>query len=231
MKKIYALFFCVFLLSCEDNTFDNVKPVVAPPASKKTTEKHVGKAKGIPGGPKSGELPSNHPSVAGSPKRVLGTPSKVPKNYGKSGPLRWAAPSTWKANPPSNAMRLAEYQMEGIDGSSPAVLAVYQLGGSVETNIARWVGQFKREGKPVKATKKTTQVVGSLTIHRVDVFGTFNSGMAGGNRPDEDSQRLLGAIVETKVGLYFFKLIGPKVVVDKEEAHFDALVASFKAGS
>lgn len=229
--KNYAIYLFVFLMACESNEFDSVKPISAPPAGKGTTKIEApNKAKGKSVIPKSGDLPSNHPSIG---KGVMKTPkstSKLPSDFGKSGGLLWSAPTSWQASPPSNSMRLAEYQIKGVKGSAPAVLAVYQLGGTVETNISRWIGQFRKDGKPVTDSKRKTQIIAGLNVHQVDVSGTYNSGMAGGNQPDQDSQRLLGAIVETKVGLYFLKLIGPSTIVDKEVQNFDAMMKSLKPG-
>lgn len=225
MKKL-AIYLFVFLLSCQSNDFEKVKPVVAPPANA-TAKKAAPKAM-IP--PK-GELPANHPSIGGAAVKTAKPTSKSPKDFGKTGALLWTAPKSWIVNPPSNSMRLAEYQMNGEQGSAPAVLAVYQLGGTVDTNISRWIGQFKKDGKPVTDAKTKTQVISGLKVHQVDVTGTYNSGMAGGNQPDKDSQRLLGAVVETQIGLYFFKMIGPNKVVSKEVENFDQLLKSLQPGA
>lgn len=226
--KYYSIYLFVFLVACQSNEFDNVKPVVAPAAEAKAAAKTpVDQKSKIPA---KGELPSNHPSIGKLPVRTAKSTSKSPKDFGKSGGLLWTAPSSWAASPPSNSMRLAEYQIKGPQGSAPAVLAAYQLGGTVETNISRWIGQFKKDGKPVTEAKRKTHIVAGLNVHQVDVSGTYNSGMAGGNQPDQDSQRLLGAIVETQVGLYFFKLIGPSPIVDKEVENFDTMMKSLKPG-
>lgn len=234
MKTLFAfLLVFFFTVSCEkNNEFENVKPVVAPPSSEKvakpTTKLEI---------PPRGKLPMNHPPIANDGKMPAGMgnlktakASSDPTSYGKKGALQWKAPTTWKATPASNGMRLAEYHIIGPKGSGSAVLAVYQLGGTVKTNIDRWIGQFTKDGKAVTNAKQKKEEINGLKVHSVDVFGTFNSGMAGGNRPDKEDQRLLGAIVETTVGLYFFKLIGPKKIVDSQIENFGNLLKTFKAG-
>lgn len=196
--------------------------------------------------PKDGQLPADHPPVGAgvnptdqAPRpRVASTGGKV-NTYGTTGPLRWKAPDSWDGVQPSSSMRLAEYHAPGPDGSEPAVMSIFFFGpgggGGVDANIDRWVGQFSQpDGTPsAKAAKRSERQVNGMKVHLIDVSGTYSAGaaMVQGSAGSKENQRVLGAIVEAPGGLFFFKLLGPKVTMDKQEANFNAFVESFQPGS
>jgi hypothetical protein len=124
-------------------------------------------------------------------------------------------------------MRLATYFVGGPDPQFTAECAVFHfgpgMGGSVDENIDRWLGQF--EGAP-KSTRRGLAVHG-LHVSRVEIAGTFLAPGA-----DMQSQgrmtgwKLLGAIVEGPEGAVFFKFTGPARVIDAATHDFDGLLAS-----
>ena len=214
----------VTVLACENKTeFDKVDPIKAP------TE-----------GTKTGEVKPDS-----APKEAAKVPAASPQmvkysdisEYGKTGPLRWVAPEGWTANKPASTMRLAEYTITGADGAEPATVTVFYFGrgqgGDVGMNVDRWVGQFTTAegGSAKESAKRDVKTIDGMKVHTVDASGTYNAGMAGGNQPPKPNQRMLGAIVETEVGRYFFKLVGPKEGVDAQASNFEAFLNSFKKGS
>ena len=196
--------------------------------------------------PKDGQLPADHPPVGAginptdqAPRpRVASTGGKV-NSYGTTGPLRWKAPESWDGVQPSSSMRLAEYHAPGPDGSEPAVMSIFFFGpgggGGVDANIDRWVGQFSQPDgtSSAKAAKRTERQVNGMKVHLIDVSGTYSAGaaMVQGSAGSKENQRVLGAIVEAPGGLFFFKLLGPKETMAKQEANFNAFVESFQPGS
>lgn len=202
--------------------FAKVEPVQAPAAT----------APAEPVAPTAGgDLPTGHPPVAPGAGAPGGAAPSVgfssPEEFGKVGPLRWTAPPSWQAAKPASSMRLAEYVVTGESGE-PAVLTVFYFGpaggGGVDANITRWTGQFGADGA---GAKRGETVVNGMKVHTVDVAGTYNAGMAGGNQPAKQDQRMLGAIVESSAGLFFFKLVGPKDLVTANEDEWNAFVQSF----
>jgi hypothetical protein len=147
--------------------------------------------------------------------------------------LTWTDVPAWQKQPPSSSMRVAQYVIPktGTDTEN-AELVVFHFGegqgGSVDSNVKRWVGQFGAT-EPGKSEKKT---IGTLPVTVISVEGTYNSGMptmAGGAAPEPKSNyALVGAIVEAPSGPWFFKLTGPKATVTSARAGFDQMVASFK---
>lgn len=223
-KPLPLILSLVLALSCDSkDEFDKVAPVEAPEAK--------GPAAPIEEADDS-KIPEGHPPIGDAP--VQQPPQMVeyasPAEYGKVGPLRWNAPSAWTAAKPASQMRLAEYVLPSETGEPPTLTVFYfgpAGGGGVDANVGRWLGQFGEAGK---AAKRGEETVNGMKIHTVDVTGTYNAGMAGGNQPPKPDQRMLGAIVESDAGLFFFKLVGPKPAVNAAEADWKSFVGSFQKG-
>ncbi len=150
--------------------------------------------------------------------------------------VTWTVPKAWLVVPSSSAMRFATYKVAAMPGDNEAgEVSVFVFGkgdgGSVDSNVARWQGQFQAEGKSPKeppAPQKTK--VGTIDVTIVTTEGIYASGMPGGSSTPKNGWALRGAIVEGPSGSVFFKLVGPKKTVHKETAAFDALVKSLKRG-
>jgi hypothetical protein len=126
-------------------------------------------------------------------------------------------------------MRTATYLIPAAAGDSEeAECAVFMnIGGGVQANIDRWVGQFeKTDGAPVQ----NREAINSLTVTTVDVSGTFKGGgaMMGQSSASKAGYRLLGAIAEGPNGEVFFKLTGPARTVAAAQAEFQGMLKSLK---
>lgn len=135
-------------------------------------------------------------------------------------------------------MRAAEYGVAGTSGSAEAVLTVYYFGpgqgGSVQSNLDRWIGQLTQEGgtSSKDVAKISKQDVGGMTATTLDVSGTFGGGMAprmAGKPAAMHNYRMLGGIVEGPKGPVFFKLVGPAGTIASAENAFAALIGSVHA--
>lgn len=161
-------------------------------------------------------------------------PPAVQRPAAQSGPagaaassIRWRWPESWQQETPSSAMRLAQASIPGEAGD--ASLAVFHFGpgggGSVEDNLARWVGQMEVEGEP----DRQEFPVGDYQVTWVDVAGTLlpSTMGAGPSTPQPDS-RLLGAIVEGPGGPWFFKATGPAPTLAAARDEFRGLLQSLE---
>lgn len=102
-------------------------------------------------------------------------------------------------------------------------------GGSVEANIARWGGQFTRNGSPAPS-KIARRTVHGLAVTTMDVTGVY-AGMGGPTMSPQTPQadfRMLAAIVENPSGNLFVKFTGPVKTVTANEPKFEQLLASFQ---
>ena len=144
--------------------------------------------------------------------------------------VRWSMPVSWKAEA-ERPMRLATYKV-----APDAECGVYYFGqgqgGSVDANLARWVGQFfQSDGKPSNAAAKIAKrSVHGLPLTTLDVSGAYTGmgGPAAEPAPASAGYRLLGAIVEGPQGSIFFKFVGPAKTVAQNQAAFDKIVASLE---
>lgn len=154
----------------------------------------------------------------------------------EAGGLTWKAPESWQAQP-ERPMRVATYLVPAAKGDSEGgELAVFYFGpgqgGSVEANIQRWLGQFKRaDGSPLGPKDSTTkkETLNGLSITTLEASGTYSGGgpMMGASTP-KPGWRLQGAIIEGPEGPVFFKLTGPDKTVAGAQKAFRSLLSSVR---
>jgi len=173
-------------------------------------------------------LPPGHPTTpAGRQPKKANLP-----------PLEYEAPSGWTENPPSRMFRAAEFVIPSAkEGGDDAQMIVYYFGpgqgGGVEDNLARWKGMFTNEdGQPVgdDAVAIEKMETNGLTVTTIDVTGRYSDMMSRPNQagPTSEAYRLLGAIVETQDGKWFFKGVGPAPTMDANHDAFMAMLKTMK---
>jgi hypothetical protein len=180
-----------------------------------------------PGHPPMGQMPPGHPSMGGAPV-------EAPAPSGRE--LHWTDPVGWRRVQPASSMRRAQYAIPGAGEGQDAELAVFWFGagqgGSIEENIRRWHGQFTQDGAaPASPNPMQDRTVHGLVVHLTERFGRFGGTMAAPGAPappPRDDWGMLGAIVETDQGPWFFKMTGPRATINAARARFDDLVNSFQ---
>ena len=151
------------------------------------------------------------------------------------GPFTLVPPKGWVAKPVTSNMRAASFTLSAKPNEE-AELVVYYFGeggaGSVEANLDRWVDQFQQpDGKPSKGAAKIEKgTFAGQTATLVSVSGKYNAmAMPGAPSSGEKSnQALLGAIVDSPSGPYYFKLVGAKKTVDAHAKRFRDMLASLQ---
>lgn len=120
-------------------------------------------------------------------------------------------PATWTWQPPRGRMRAANYVVPGSSGMNQAHLVVFQgIGGSVEANIDRWVGQFRSPEKgPVEPVLSRLEADG-IPITIVELAGEHRRMGAGWYTPN---QAFLAGIVEAEEGHMHITLTGQQETV------------------
>lgn len=179
-----------------------------------------------------GGAASSGPMPERTPPQALET---LPDGRVGLGPFSVAVPKDWTAKPSTSSMRAAQFVLSAT-AKEEAELIVYYFGeggaGSVQDNMDRWVGQFTQpDGKPSKdAAKIEKATFGGQSATLVTVAGRYTAmSMGGAGDPvDKADQALLGAIVESPKGPYYFKLVGAKKTVEAHAARFRALLGSLK---
>jgi hypothetical protein len=175
----------------------------------------------------------DRPEVPSDPHAGLDNERGAPSNPGAPlvGGIAWEVPAPFQTQTPSSSMRAAEYLFPEEEGERAATMTVFFFGpgqgGSVEANIARWVGQFTLpEGTEPNISRRE---VNGLPVTVIDVTGSFNGGDMGSpsGAPSTD-QRMLAAIVEGPEAPVFFKMIGGTSLMARAETPFTELVESFR---
>ena len=156
----------------------------------------------------------------------------------QSGSLTFVAPAAWTPRPAASSMRVAEFVVARVpDDPEDAEVIVYFFGGSggsVDANIERWVGQFKRDtGAAIAPPARTSSSVGTLTVTQIDVSGTYVAEVKPGSpeRHNKPHFRMRAAVVETPRGPYFIKFTGPAKTVAQASSAFDQFVRSLRFSS
>jgi hypothetical protein len=132
-------------------------------------------------------------------------------------------------------MRKASYEIpHAPSDTEDGELTVFYFGpgqgGSIEANVDRWIRQFN--GIKPEDVKRGDRKAGELVAHTVEIQnGSFASGMPGAPAVAKAGYSLLGAIVETPSGPYFFKLTGPDKTVAAAHKAFYGLLDSVHVGS
>ncbi len=152
--------------------------------------------------------------------------------------LDYTPPQGWVKQPISNPMRKDQYLLPGHDGADDGELTVFffpDMDGIVAENVGRWLRQFEQ---PDGSSTETVATTSSSTVNGLKVTTVYATGIflkpTSAMMNDSNVQRLndyalMGAIVESREGPWFFKSVGPKKTLDHWKAGFESLVASVKA--
>ena len=167
-----------------------------------------------------------------------GSVEEVPPSQARAVRVEYQAPTGWIEETPSSRMRQAQYLLPraGAD-QEDAELVVFHFpgqGGSIEANIARWIGQMSRpDGSPATDDAEIShKMVRGQKVTLLEVSGTYQSGGMGprGQGASKTGYRMRGAIVDTNQGPWFFKLTGPAETVGKWSDSWTAFVDSLQIG-
>ena len=178
----------------------------------------------------SGASGSTIASAHGGSAPTGANPASVPMPSAQT-PVKWTAPARW-TNGPEKPMRAATYLIPAAAGDSEgAECAVFaNIGGGVQANLDRWVGQFELPGggDPKEKAKTKKETINGLPVTTIDLLGTFKGGgtAMGANSGPKTGYRLLGAIVEGPGGEVFFKMTGPVKTMAAAEKEFQTLLKS-----
>lgn len=137
-------------------------------------------------------------------------------------------PEQWVSVTPSNSMRQAQYVVPAPEGAGldDAEFTVFALGGGIDMNIDRWVGQFSNPAGEVVSSRETRQLAGR-TVHLVEMSGEYR-GM--GMRPPEPDTMMRAAIVEQPSGQHLFiKMTGPIAHMQTLGEGWETMISSLRS--
>jgi hypothetical protein len=141
-------------------------------------------------------------------------------------------PTTWKTMPPKSNIVQYEFKTP-VEGDKTARITIMSAGGSIESNIERWVGQF--EGAKKEDIQVEKKEVETTTVHIVEIAGTFKESMGGpfapggGKVTKMENYKMLGGILELKDGeKVFIKATGPAEIIGGMKEGFMKMLSEIK---
>jgi len=152
-------------------------------------------------------------------------PAMPPPTSNVPGDLIFKTPDGWTSEPPSSAMRVAQYRLPGDTGDASLVIYYFGQGqgGAVEDNFARWVGQMQQTRDKAKTENLT---VNGMAATLLDVSGTYSGDMMNGSQTAQPNSRMRAGVIETPKGNYYIKLVGPEKTVARWDDAFLTFVKS-----
>ena len=139
------------------------------------------------------------------------------------------APLAWVAVDPTGMRKAQLFAGDPKDPAKRAEIVFFHfgpgVGGGVDANIQRWLGQFTPTKRDLEPIVEKAEVKG-VKLTRVRAEGVFASGMPGGPTTPQPDYALLGIILESPNGDVFIKMTGPADVVKTNAQAFEDLVKS-----
>jgi len=180
------------------------------------------------------------PAAAQAAPAPIAAPEPAPQPAAATKPALVLTPQKgWIVEKPANAMRKAQYTLPRADGDGEdATLIVHYFGGqggSREVNLERWAGQFEQPDGSKSADKihSSTRTIAGLEVFEADLSGTYVAETAPGSgvHLNKPGWRMLAAIVGTKEGPWYVKLVGPAATIAKWEASYQAFLTAVEPGT
>lgn len=239
MRFTVGALLCAACAACDSDRPQNQNSTKPPPANTAATRPgDVDAVRDLVGAnkPAAPNLPAGHPPLSGAGTAPGGAAPPAATAGGAAagaGELTYTAPESWTAQPPTSPMRKAQWKLPVVEGDpDDANLVLTFLTGSaggVDANLDRWQSQFTTaEGQPLPAAAVTRskREVNGLQVATAEMVGRFTDAMTGRTAATTGDYRLLGAVVTTPGGVYFFKAIGPDKSMQAQRAEFEKLISS-----
>ena len=173
------------------------------------------------------ELPAGHPPLSSAPSAdSLIAPPPPGSGTGETG-LSWTVPPDWISEPPSSAMRRAQYRVPGPAGDGELVIFYFGPGQGGASQFAQ------PDGRTPQEAMKTEEIqVGDVPVLLTEVTGTYSGGMTmmGGQSANLENHMLLGAIAQGGDANWFFKLTGPEATLTAQREAFRGMIESLRRG-
>jgi hypothetical protein len=135
------------------------------------------------------------------------------------------APADWTEQPAKGMGRHKQFELKPAKADNhPTELVIFHFGkgsgGNAADNVARWTKMFE-DAKPPKVTEET---IAGAKATIVEIQGTYlqrSRPMDTSIPPDKrPSHRMIGVVLETANGPYFFRLVGPEGTVEWHKKPF-----------
>jgi hypothetical protein len=155
---------------------------------------------------------------------------------GPAATLTFTPSPEWRPKAVTSMMRIGEFVLPRAEGDAEdASLVVYFFGGTggtVQANLDRWFGQHSQpDGRQTKDVATTTsRLINGLSVTMFDATGNYVAEVTPGSaeRFNKPGFRMRAAVVQTKGGPYFIKLVGPLKTVTRWDKEYEAFLQSLQ---
>ncbi len=151
--------------------------------------------------------------------------------------LKYTAPSPWVKEKVIGFKRRTFIQIPAAENHAPMKLGVYYYpdpATDIRPHLDRWFNQFLQ---PDQSQSKQQAVLNQLVVNELKVTTAYLTGTYletisppafGGKVEKKVNYALLAAVVETEVGHWFFKAVGPQATIDYWRPTFEQFVTTFR---
>ncbi len=148
------------------------------------------------------------------------------------GYLTFEAPAEWKKVKPKMDFIHADFTLPRAEGDEQdGRLTISQVGGGIEGNLKRWVGQFRDvdESDSAAVVRKTRKIDG-LNVQTIRIKGVYldSGGRPFGPKTEKEDFELFGAGIEAEGGDVYIKAYGPQKTIQKNQQALETLLSSMK---
>jgi hypothetical protein len=227
-----------FCLGCGDSSSQSWESKAQTSGKKKSPKPEATPDNDTPDADEPGDTKPTNPHGANphgaSPHAGMQTPTasadEPSENNGKLDieVVHLTVPKSW-VRKAANPMLKAEYAVPKAEGDKmDGRLTVSQAGGSLESNLDRWKGQFSKLDKE----HQDTVDIGGIKITLVDFSGTYEDSrgpmMGAGSAVSRPDYRLIGGIFEADGKLNFIKCYGPAKTIAARADEIKGFIKSLK---
>ena len=138
--------------------------------------------------------------------------------------FKMMVPDIWVSEKPANEMRVVQYFLKHYSAVNVLGFNFGNKPEMVEANIQRWKDEYTKIDK-FEESKFMNNTI-SLSL----ITGTYKkkpTTMMSDEFKEAPGYMTLAAIVPSIQGPYFFKMVGPKIIVEKELPRFKAFLNSY----
>jgi hypothetical protein len=147
--------------------------------------------------------------------------------------LRFSVPDDWQRVPSPSPLRVAQFTLphaRGDDEDGELILFTFedpQGPRTLSDAVERWYSQFTQpDGRPSREVAVvTTRKMRDLDVKIVDLSGTYRAQMGPMEHPSRPGYRLLGAVVESQGGPWYWQAVGPSKTIEQCSTCWRSLVA------
>ena len=162
-----------------------------------------------------GAMPGGHPPVSANDKEAQAEAAPQPE-----GGLTYTTPDGWRPGMMSS-VRKAAFRVPGEAGEAEVTVTQFPAPpgspmADLQGNIDRWIGQLGATAGTVEPQTEPVTVSGTE--------GTLVTLV--GDAPEPSAPAMLSAMVPQDGNMWFFKLAGPRSIVEEQRTHFQQFLDS-----